>query len=600
MSIKYILASVIVLMLVSLAFYRQPNVNAQTRNFADYEETLTTMLNVALDARRFDIEPNGYFEAFGPWDDPLYIAPLIDLSYFTFGIPNTELELYTALFALTDVPPQNGWATYVEYAGENDIALPPGYDAFKSRLLSEMVDPQFARFFDNVQETANINLSEVVWGGVAVDGIPSLVNATQISPEQAQIEGTTYTQYCGQGTCDYPQTDELVFGVSLDGDSRAYPLRLLNWHEMFNDVIGHTPMYNAPDGDFVCNFRAPTTFRATEKSGDWVHIIGQSAGCEPEGWVNQGDLTWLDSNWETVSDSLPDMSEDTALAFADGIEGQVVGRPVMLAYCTLCGAGILYDVTLPDLTYTDATTGEFVEAGETVLEFGSTGLLMRSNKLMYDRNTDTVWNAFTGIPAFGPLADSGIELPLLPVVVTTWSSWLEQHPDTSVLSLATGYNRDYSNGAAYGSYFNNPDFVMFPVWQQNETPAENKDMIFGLNLANNPVAYPLVTLIEEAVTNDTIDDTSVVIIAEATPERDFFEPGGAEVRAYNSEGIIFSAGDTPLQVIDDEGTVWQVTEEALVAPDGRTLDRLSGHLAFWFGWYGFYPETRVYGQTFSE
>ncbi|MEL6527310.1 MAG: DUF3179 domain-containing (seleno)protein, partial [Chloroflexota bacterium] len=216
------------------------------------------------------------------------------------------------------------------------------------------------------------------------------------------------------------------------------------------------------------------------------------------------------------------------------------------------------------------------------------------------RNTDTVWNAFTGIPAFGPLADSGIELPLLPVVVTTWSSWLEQHPDTSVLSLATGYNRDYSNGAAYGSYFNNPDFVMFPVWQQNETPAENKDMIFGLNLANNPVAYPLVTLIEEAVTNDTIDDTSVVIIAEATPERDFFEPGGAEVRAYNSEGVIFSAGDSPLEVIDDEGTVWQVTEEALVAPDGRTLDRLSGHLAFWFGWYGFYPETRVYGQAFSE
>ena len=28
---------------------------------------------------------------------------------------------------------------------------------------------------------------------------------------------------------------------------------------------------------------------------------------------------------------------------------------------------------------------------------------MRSNKLMYDRNTDTVWNAITGEPAFGPL-----------------------------------------------------------------------------------------------------------------------------------------------------------------------------------------------------
>jgi hypothetical protein len=69
-------------------------------------------------------------------------------------------------------------------------------------------------------------VEEIVWGGVLVDGIPALDNPTMIEPAEAT----------------YLEPQERVFGVSLNGDTRAYPARFLDWHEMFNDVVGGEPV----------------------------------------------------------------------------------------------------------------------------------------------------------------------------------------------------------------------------------------------------------------------------------------------------------------------------------------------------------------------
>ena len=73
-----------------------------------------------------------------------------------------------------------------------------------------------------------------------------------------------------------------------------------------------------------------------------------------------------------------------------------------------------------------------------VLEFGTSGLLYRSNKLMYDRATNSLWHQFTGKPVVGTLVDSGIKLEVQPVLLTTWGDWLTAHPDTTVLDIETG------------------------------------------------------------------------------------------------------------------------------------------------------------------
>jgi len=556
---------------------------------ANYRKTMIQMLAAAHDVARGRGVDLSVFDAVAESGDPLYVAPLIDIAYFGRS-PETSRSVLGALNALAGA--QLGWQGYFEWAGANDIVTPPHYDEFKGQLLAAFVDTEFSRFFQpGVMDTAAINLVEPVWGGVTVDGIPSLVNARQISPKDARDEGHQFVDFCRDGDCSYPAADELVFGLSFDGDSRAYPLRLLNWHEMFNDVIGQVPLYDAPDGNKICDFRAPTVFDARARSGEsWVLIHGLSAGCPRDGWLRQTDINWLDD--ESAPDLLPDLAAGEE-ALETGIAGQVPGRPVMLAYCTLCGAGVLYDVNIADLSYTDQD-GTLVELGDTVLEFGSSGLLMRSNKLMYDRNTDTVWNAITGEPAFGPLTTSGIVLDVLPVVVADWASWLEEHPDTSVLSMDTGFRRNYSNGAAYSDYFNSAE-LMFPSWQQDTALIENKEMVFALRLQGEAKAYPLATIIPERIVNDHVGKTKVVIIAEATPEREFFEPGGAAVRAYARQDYEFIAGADDLTLESDDGRSWQITEEALVAEDGERLNRIGGHLAFWFGWFGFYPDTLVYG-----
>ena len=582
------IAGVILALLLAIAIFAPTaSLGYDTSN---YRKTMIQMLAAAHDVARGRGVNLGIYDAVAESGDPLYVAPLIDIAYFARS-QDISQRVLGALNALTG--DLLGWQGYFEWAGANDIALPPHYDEFKGQLLAAFVDTEFSRFFEpGVMDSAAINLVEPVWGGVTVDGIPSLVNARQISPKDAIDEGYQFVDFCRDGDCSYPAADELVFGLSLDGDSRAYPLRLLNWHEMFNDVIGQAPLYAEPDGEIVCGFRAPTEFDTRARSGEgWVLISGLSAGCPREGWLRQERIQWLDN--ENALASLPDIAagED---ALETGFAGQVPGRPVMLAYCTLCGAGVLYDARVADLSYTDLD-GSLVELGDTVLEFGSSGLLMRSNKLMYDRNTDTVWNAINGVPAFGPLTTSGIVLDVLPVVVTDWASWLEAHPDSSVLSLDTGFRRNYTNGAAYSDYFNSAE-LMFPSWQQDTALIENKEMVFALRLQGEAKAYPLATIIPEGIINDRVGNTDIIIIAEATPEREFFEPGGAAVRAYERQGRDFSAGADASTLLSEDGRSWRISEEALVAEDGERLNRIGGHLAFWFGWFGFYPNTLVYGE----
>ena len=124
------------------------------------------------------------------------------------------------------------------------------------------------------------------------------------------------------------------------------------------------------------------------------------------------------------------------------------------------------------------------EISDKPVQFGTSGLLYRSNKLMYDRVTNTLWRQFTGEPVVGELAHSGIELETFPVVTTTWGEWLAAHPDTTVLSPDTGwyepetYYPEPDPRSIYYFYFASPG-TMFPVWRQSDAlPA--KAPVLGL------------------------------------------------------------------------------------------------------------------------
>ena len=228
--------------------------------------------------------------------------------------------------------------------------------------------------------------------------------------------------------------------------------------------------------------------------------------------------------------------------------------------------------------------------------FGTTGLLFRSNKLMYDRATETVWHQFTGEPVIGPLAGNHPRLAYHPSVLTTWAEWLEAHPDTTVISDETGvypadfYAEESNPGAIYYDYFNSPE-TMFPIWNRDGS-LETKAQALGLEIDGSFKAYPIDVLRSERVVNDTLAGVDVVIVASS---------GSAAAQAYERNGLTFEAGSEddaglPSTLVDGAGVVWSVGNEHLASSDKptRRFRRIPTLTAFWFGWYAFHPDTALY------
>ena len=115
----------------------------------------------------------------------------------------------------------------MEWLGKNraDYQPPDGYIDWKATLM-QALDPRFAQFLRPAREFSRIDVSEIVWGGVLPDGIPDLRNPPMLSP----------------GDADYLNPTDRVFGVTINGESRAYPLRIVNAHEMVNDTVGGEPI----------------------------------------------------------------------------------------------------------------------------------------------------------------------------------------------------------------------------------------------------------------------------------------------------------------------------------------------------------------------
>lgn len=206
---------------------------------------------------------------------------------------------------------------------------------------------------------------------------------------------------------------------------------------------------------------------------------------------------------------------------------------------------------------------------------------------MYDQQTKSLWHHMRGEPVVGPLADSGIRLAPRPVVTTTWREWVRSHPGTVVLDIDTGHVRDYTPGRPYGAYYASPE-TMFPVFPRSARLA-TKDIVFVLRLDPDRKLYPLDTFDREPVVNDAVGRTSVVVVGQRATRT---------VRAYERGNLRFRSGPAPDELIaEGSGARWRIEEEALVAvADGRRLPRLAGHLAYWFGWFAFHPDTLVYGR----
>ena len=350
----------------------------------------------------------------------------------------------------------------------------PDYPAFKAALYAQ-VDPRMADFF-RPGNRALVRLDEVDWGGVRVNGIPPLDHP--LTESAAEVR--------------WLKDDHVVFGLALGGEARAYPKRILAWHELARDRLG-------------------------------------------------------------------------------GVELAIV-------YCTLCGTVIPY--------------GADVGGGRRT--FGTSGLLYRSNKLMFDEQSMSLWSTSEGRPVIGPLAGSTLELTSYPVVTTTWREWRVMHPQTSVLSLRTGDERDYSEGAAYRDYFAT-ERLMFEV-PHADSRLRNKDEVLAL-LVRPQGAPPDGPRRALAFSRRFLERNRLHALRFAGHELVVVTTPAGASRVYVSDGRRFLRESAPGLLLDGEGLSWRVTEDALV-PEGAAeslapLHRVAARTAFWFGWYAQFPGTEL-------
>ncbi len=369
-------------------------------------------------------------------NDPRVAWIISDLMRFVTG-PQLNATLGASAFKLLgkDLPRDNHWGAVTDHLIAWNVPAPPNYLAVKRAIFISIV-PGWDRLF--VDGTIDWRL--VSWGGVLIDD-----RAYDTTDEACNcIPAADNPQVSSAADATWLKDDDVVFGVEVNGEYRAYPRRIMEVREMVNDTLG--------------------------------------------------------------------------------------GRHLGIPYCTLCGAAQAY--------FTD----QLPEGIERPI-LRTSGLLIRSNKVMYDLTTYSVFDTFLGTAVTGPLAQKKLKLKQASVVTTDWGTWKKEHPTTTVLleRYALGRDPDFRNGRDA----NGP---IFPVGNVDPRLPVHEDIIGAITASGKPVAF----------------QRSKAFVA---------LKNGTEI-AFENVRLKLDAGG--IKAVDADGS------------------DLGSHQAFWFAWSQFYPKTELW------
>ncbi|MEO0653231.1 MAG: DUF3179 domain-containing (seleno)protein [Pseudomonadota bacterium] len=368
--------------------------------------------------------------------DPRIAWLVADLMRFASG-PGLMAQLSGAAATLLQIeaPRQNHWGTITDHLIAWDIPAPPEYLPAKRTIFTNLV-PGWDRIFVE----GDIDWRMVSWGGVLIDDraydttdVPCNCIPAADNPKVSSAEEATWLD-----------DDDIVFGVEVNGEYRAYPRQIMEVREMVNDTLG--------------------------------------------------------------------------------------GRDLGIPYCTLCGAAQAY--------FTD----ELPDGVERPI-LRTSGLLIRSNKVMYDVNTYSVFDTFLGTAVTGPLAERGLQLEQATVITTDWGTWKRAYPQTTVLveALALGRDFDFRNGR-------DAEGPIFPVGDVDPRLPVHEDVIGVVTEGGTPVAFPR--------------------------GQAFLALNAGDEIAFENVRLELVAGG--IRAVDADGS------------------DLGSHQAFWFAWSQFHPETALW------
>ena len=262
--------------------------------------------------------------------------------------------------------------------------------------------------------------------------------------------------------------------------------------------------------------------------------------------------------------------------------------PILVTFCPLCYSAITFDRR---------------HKGD-VLEFGVSGFLRHSDMVMYDRNTETLWQQFSGEALVGDY--TGDKLDIIPSQLIAFEQFKNIHPDGKVLSKDTGHRRNYGENpyAGYDDINNNP-------WALRDRPSDRmKPMqkVIGVRIDDNNVkTYPYNITQERKVINDEIAGKEVVVFHTEGAVSALDKSNISRSREDGSTGVFFRNVDGETlefeysdgEITDKQtGSTWNIAGKAVSGPmEGKQLETTIYGDYFAFAWLIFYPDAPIFGQN---
>ena len=262
------------------------------------------------------------------------------------------------------------------------------------------------------------------------------------------------------------------------------------------------------------------------------------------------------------------------------VNDQIEDVYLSVTYCPLTGTGIGWDRVID---------------GE-VSSFGVSGLIYNTNLIPYDRMTDSNWSQIMGECVNGELVGRSIKTHHL--VETTWLTWKNMFPSSSVMSTETGYNRDYKV-YPYGGYMLIDDFLLFPV-SHTDDRIPNKERVHGIVFLGLARVY----------TFSEFED-GVIAKQETIRGRKFVIAGSSEdnfiVSYYSDPGdgteLEFKGVQNkyPIVMTDQECNMWDLFGKAVSGPrKGTQLKPSGGFMGYWLAFAAFYPGVEISNPSSLE
>jgi hypothetical protein len=296
---------------------------------------------------------------------------------------------------------------------------------------------------------------------------------------------------------------------------------------------------------------------------------------------------WLDPREPVIAVTVGDLARAyplQILIYHEIVNDTLADTPLAVTFCPLCNAALVFDRRLDGR----------------LLDFGTTGLLRKSDLVMYDRQTESWWQQFTGRAIVGEL--DGATLTQHPAQIVAFAEFRTGHPDGQVLSRETGHDRPYGRNPyrGYDAIDNRP--FLFDDPTDPRLPAMER--VLAISLGGVDRLYPFALFRDRPLIHDSVAGTPVIVMArhgtlsaldrEAIAASRPIHSANAFDRRVAGRVLEFALRDG--EIVDTaSGSRWNLLGQALAGPlAGSRLTPLPGGVHFAFAWLAFNPDSEIY------